>query len=149
MSLIIREPTLLNPITPLLDDRVFSDMLWPSLLSGGRMSDVMTLRLDVVENDDSYCVTTDLPGVEKNDIEVSIADGVLTIKAKAESGSKEEKDGQLIRQERYSGQYLRSFDLGNNVLGEDVNAHFENGVLTITVKKVEAHTSEPLKIEVK
>ena len=149
MSLMVRDPNLLKSVNPFFDEPIFNDVLWPSLFTRGRATDVMTPRVDVVENGDTYCVTTDLPGVDKDDIELTIDGGVLTIKATSESESKEEKDGQIIRQERYSGQYLRRFDLGSNVSDKDIDAHFENGVLKITAKKIQAKTSEPKKIKVK
>ena len=149
MSLIKREPRKLRSLEPFFNDSFF-DTFWPGtrLLSNAE-HDMAAPRVDIVEKDANYLVTADLPGVDKNDIELSLDQGVLTIEASVNKEDKEEKDGQLIRSERYSGRYLRRLDLGSNASADGIEASFDNGALKITIPKVEIKEPEKIKIEVK
>jgi len=97
------------------------------------------MQTDVREHDDSYQVDIDLPGFKKDEINIDLENGNLTVSA-AKGLDKDEKDdnGRLIRQERYAGAMQRSFYVGEHVTVEDIKAKFENGVLTLTVPKKEA-----------
>ncbi len=97
-----------------------------------------TMHTDVKESDTGYDLAVELPGYDKDNIEVNLNDGYLTITASSES-NKEEKDdkGVLIRQERYVGTRSRSFYVGNDVTDEDIKAKYENGVLHLEVPKKE------------
>lgn len=95
---------------------------------------------DVKESDDHYELEIDLPGFKKEDINVELNDGYLTISAqKAHENNDEDKQGNLIRQERYSGMMSRSFYVGEDITAEEVHGKYEGGVLTLNVpkKKVE------------
>ena len=97
------------------------------------------MKTDVKEHDDKYEVAIDLPGVKKDEINLDLQNGYLTVAA-SKGVDKEEKDtkGKLIRQERYSGSMQRSFFVGNNVTEEDIKAKFEDGVLKLDIPKKEA-----------
>lgn len=97
------------------------------------------MKTDIKEHDDSYELTIDLPGVQKENIKAELNDGYLTVSAESNS-SKDEKDekGKYICRERYSGSYSRSFYVGDAVTEEDIAAKFENGTLKLTVPKKEA-----------
>lgn len=97
------------------------------------------MKTDIKEHDDSYELTIDLPGVQKENIKAELNDGYLTVSAESNS-SKDEKDekGKYICRERYSGSYSRSFYVGDAVTEEDIEAKFENGTLKLTVPKKEA-----------
>ena len=97
------------------------------------------MKTDVHEQDDHYEVDIDLPGFKKDEINLDLENGYLTVHA-AKALDKEEKDdrGKLIRQERYSGSMERSFYVGENVTEEDIKAKFEDGVLKLNVPKKEA-----------
>ncbi len=97
------------------------------------------MRTDVHEHDEGYELDIDLPGFKKEEIQLSLEDGYLTVSA--EKGlDQDEKDwkGKLIRQERYSGSMQRSFYVGDSVREEDVKAKFEHGVLKLSIPKREA-----------
>ena len=79
-----------------------------------------------------YEITADLPGVDKDDLSVTLDNGVLTIEASTEEEKTEEEDGKVIRKERRSGKFMRSFNLGADVKESDINAKFKNGVLKLT-----------------
>ncbi|MBQ2467201.1 MAG: Hsp20/alpha crystallin family protein, partial [Lachnospiraceae bacterium] len=93
---------------------------------------------------DSYEVIVDLPGFKKEDIEVELENGYLTINAtKGLDKEENDKKGKLIRQERYSGSMTRSFYVGDRVQKEDVSASYKHGVLTLSVPKQETYKEVP------
>ena len=94
------------------------------------------MKTDLKEHDDGYELKVDLPGFKKDQIELQLQNGYLTIRAS--KGLEEEgkdKQGRIVHQERYSGSMTRSYYLGENVTEEDVKARFENGVLTLDFPK--------------
>ena len=104
------------------------------------------MKTDVREAGDSYELDIDLPGFKKDEVNVKLNDGYLTISA-AKGLDKDDKDkkGNYIRRERYAGAMQRSFYVGD-VKGEDIRAKFENGILSLTVpkadvKKLESHNT--------
>ena len=94
------------------------------------------MSTDLKERDDSYELSVDLPGFKKEQIELQLRNGYLTITA-AKGLEEEEKTrkGRIVHQERYEGSMTRSFYIGENVKEEDVKAKFENGVLTLDFPK--------------
>ena len=94
------------------------------------------MKTDVKQTDNGYEVDVDLPGCKKEDVQMDLSDGYLTIQA-AKGLDKEEQDkkGKYIRQERYAGACSRSFYVGEDVEPEEVSAKFEDGILTISVPK--------------
>ena len=95
------------------------------------------MKTDVRETEDTYEVDMDLPGFKKDEINVDLKNGYLTVSA-AKGLDKDEKDknGKYIRQERYTGAMSRSFYVGD-VAPEDVKAKFEDGILQISLPKAE------------
>ncbi len=91
------------------------------------------MSTDVIETENGLKLTTELPGVKKEDINVELDEGYLTITASMNKNSEETKDdGKYIKKERHSGSYKRSFYIGDNVTKEDIKAKFENGILTVS-----------------
>ena len=102
------------------------------------------MKTDVRETDSGYEVDIDLPGFKKEEVNVSLNSGYLTISA-AKGLDKEQKDkktGKYIRHERYSGSMSRSFFIGDEVQQSDIHAKFESGILTLTIPKKEAKAIE-------
>ena len=97
------------------------------------------MKTDVKEHDDKFEVAIDLPGFKKDEIQLELQNGYLSIAA-SKGVDKEEKDkkGKLIRQERYSGAMQRSFYVGKGITEEDIKAKFEDGVLKLDIPKKEA-----------
>ncbi len=148
MSLIKREPSLLRGVDPFLFDR-FLEPLWPDSRMQSRIDDgPIAPKIDIIEKDDVYLVDADLPGMTKDNIDISMEGSVLTIKAEIEREDKEES-AQMIRHERFNQRYLRRLDLGPNASVDTISAEFNNGVLTVTIPKVEEETKQPIKIEIK
>ena len=96
------------------------------------------MKTDIRETDNTYELDVDLPGFQKDEVQVELEDGYLTISAR-KGLDKDEKDdqGRYIRQERYAGAMSRSFYVGENVKQEDITARFENGILSLSVPKEE------------
>ncbi len=103
-------------------------------------------RADVIENGDAYIIKTELPGVDKNDVKITVRDNVLTLKGEKKQ-EKEEKGHNFHRVERSYGTFERSFSLPTGVKNDKIDAAYKDGVLTITLPKVEE--AKPKEIEVK
>ncbi|GLS24898.1 Hsp20/alpha crystallin family protein [Marinibactrum halimedae] len=130
-------------------DNLFDHFLHPRRESfGGAAADVFSPRVDIKETQNQYLLHAELPGVKKEDLDVTLDAGVLTISAKVSSESKEEKDEVIIRRERHFGQFWRSFNLGGNVSESDIVAKFSDGVLTLEVPKIKNTEPERKRIEI-
>ena len=94
------------------------------------------MKTDVRETENTYELDIDLPGFKKEDVQVQLENGTLTIAA-AKSLDKNEQDekGRYLRQERYTGHCSRSFYVGDQVKAEDLSAKFEDGILRISMPK--------------
>jgi HSP20 family protein len=93
------------------------------------------IKLDVSEDDKAYTVKAEIPGVKKEDINVSIDGNRVSLSAEVRS-EKEEKEGKkVIRRERYYGAVSRSFTLGHDVDMNKAEAKYEDGVLMLTLPK--------------
>ena len=98
------------------------------------------MKTDVRELDNGYEIIVDLPGFKKDEIEVQLEDGYLTISA-AKGLDKDEKEkdtGKYIRRERYAGACCRSFYVGEDIGEKDIKAEFKHGILKLFVPKKEA-----------
>ena len=101
------------------------------------------MKTDIRETDNSYELDIDLPGFKKDEVQVELEDGYLTIRAQ-KGLDKDEKDdqGRYIRQERYAGAMSRSFYVGNDVKQEEIHAKYEDGILKLAVPKKAAKAIE-------
>ena len=94
------------------------------------------LRTDIKDDGTNYQLDMELPGYKKEDIKAELKNGYLTINATHEENNDEkDKDGKILRQERYSGSCSRSFYVGEDLKQEDIKAAFENGVLKLQFPK--------------
>ena len=97
------------------------------------------MKTDVREKEDGYEIDMDLPGFKKDQVELNLENGYLTVTAnKGFDKDEKDKQGRMIRQERYAGSMQRSFYVGDNMTEEDVKAHFEDGVLHLNLPKKDA-----------
>lgn len=115
----------------------FMDFSFPNIskeLYGKRANQVM--KTDVREVGENYEVDIDLPGFKKDEIEISLEKGMLTISAsKGLDKDEEDKNRKYIRRERYAGSMSRSFYVGDAITFKDIKAKYESGILSITVPK--------------
>ena len=94
------------------------------------------MKTDVHEHDDHYEVDIDLPGFSKDEINLELKEGYLTVSAaKGVDKDNTDRKGKIIRQERYAGAMQRSFYVGEHLTEEDIKACFKNGVLSLDVAK--------------
>lgn len=126
-----------NPFKPFAASSPFSELedtlrgLRPLLREGEAPLD---LRTDVTEDDKSYCVRIDIPGVTKEAIEVSIDGNRVAVSAEIKRESRKE-EGKAVLTERYAGSVYRAFTLGHEIDDEKAQARYENGVLSLTLPK--------------
>ena len=94
------------------------------------------MKTDVRETDNTYELDVDLPGFKKDEVQLDLKDGYLTISAaKGLDKDQEDKKGKYIRQERYAGACSRSFFVGEEIEPRDVSAKFEDGILRVSLPK--------------
>lgn len=123
-----------NPFATI--DRVFDEVFKSTMPSLPTMFDASAFRVDISEDDKAIYIEADLPGVEKEDLKVTIEDNLLTIRAERRAETTENKKN-FYRTERVFGSLTRSFTMGENINAEAIEAHFADGVLKLTLPKVE------------
>lgn len=98
------------------------------------------MKTDIKESDTGYELIVDLPGFKKDEIQVSLENGYLTIQASKglDEEEKEKESGRYIRRERYAGACQRSFYVGDVLTQEDIKGEFKHGILTLSIPKKEA-----------
>ena len=138
-----------DPFAPLFGD--WMDDLWnrTGLATMPRYSDMPAVEralMDVIDKGDHFEVKVDMPGVKKEDIEVSIEGSRVAIRAETRS-TKEEKEGErVLHTERFVAMYARTFELPADVTEAGAEAHYEDGVLTLMLPKRAPATTRKLTI---
>lgn len=112
-------------------NRLFDD-LWNGFGFGGEMNRAGWPSIDLVESDEGYTLTAELPGVEEKDVEVLLSDKVLTLRGEKKSAHEDER---RRFGERYYGRFERQMELPVEIEQDKVAASFRNGVLTVTLPK--------------
>ena len=123
-----------NPFSEMeeMERRLFNN----DFFSGRGLAEFKT---DITDEGDYYELKADLPGFKKDDVQIELQNGYLTISAaKGVDKDEQDKKGRYIRQERYAGAMSRSFYVGEGVTEEDIKAEFKHGILTLVVPKKEA-----------
>ncbi len=124
-------------------DRLFEDFELPSLFEE---KEAWVPAFDVIEKEKEYVVTAEVPGIDPKDIDITISNGILTIKGEKKR-EQESKDENYYYMERQYGTFQRSFRLPDEVKTDEVDAKYKNGVLTLVLPK--AHVGNVKKIEIK
>ena len=135
----IPKNSLINDFDNMLDT-MFNDGWNRSLIKNNNLS------VDIIEKENEFGLTADLPGFDKKEINLSIQDKVLSLIANHKSSS-DSKESYRLR-ERNSKSFNRSFTLPENVIEEKINAKFKNGSLKIILPKVEKTEPEIKKIKI-
>jgi HSP20 family protein len=125
-------------------NRLF-DFSWPSRDSG--LFSGWSPALDVFDDKDSFVVKVELPGMKKEDINLSLHDGVLTISGERKV-ERENKEGETFRSERYFGKFQRSVTLPAAVDANKVSASYKDGVLSIDLGKAEEAKPKQIAVSV-
>ncbi len=138
-----------SPFSPIASLQSEVDRLFNRYNEQGeaRSSSIWSPNVDLVEKEDAYLVHMDLPGLTREDVDITYEAGKLQISGERSFESDEQSKPQFHRVERWYGRFFRSFDLGREVEPENIKANFADGVLTIELPKTE--DSRPMKIEIK
>jgi HSP20 family protein len=104
------------------------------------------LAVDVYETADSVVITTSVPGIAAEDLDITITGDLLTIKGETKAEEKVEKES-YIRQERRYGSFSRSIRLPGTLVADKAEAAFDKGVLTLTIPKSEESKPKTIKVE--
>lgn len=108
--------------------------------------DAKLMKTDIKEKGDKYIIDIDLPGYDKENIDLEIEDGYLKVLAKVDKNIDEsDEEEKYIHQERFYGECSRSFYIGKNIKEEDIKASFKKGILTLTIPKEEQKKLEEKK----
>lgn len=125
-------------------DRLFESS-FDDLARGSRLLGTWNPAVDLYEDKDNVIVKAEVPGLKKEDIEVSLHNGVLSISGERKSEEKVE-DAETCRSERFVGRFHRTVTLPSEVKGDQVKAQYNDGILTITLPKAEE--AKPKQIQV-
>lgn len=142
-----------NPIVTFQDEmnKLFNDFFgvlsWPQWSNKWSPMPVNT-ALDASENDKEYRIAVEIPGMDAKDVQITVADGYVTIRGEKKEESKEEKQG-YTRQERSYGEFQRVIALGDNANMDKAEASVSKGVLTVTIPKKAGVHSKERKLEIK
>ena len=137
------------PFDSPVDQLLRGFLLRPASQSAAADADntAVKFRADVIENDKAYTVHAELPGVKKEDIQISIDGDQVSISAQVKREN-EVKDGErLLRSERYTGKFYRAFALGTAIDEDAVNARYVDGVLELTLPKKAAAAAKRITIQ--
>lgn len=127
-----------RPVTTLRDelDQIFNTAFGQVFGPADQTQSPWVPAVDLYQNKDSFTVKCELPGLKKEDINISLHDGSLTISGERKREEKKQ-EGEVYRTERYEGSFSRSLVLPSKVDAEKINATYKDGVLTVTLPKAE------------
>ena len=128
--------------------RDFSPAFYVRPLHGDPLPTPAQIKVDVKENGDSYTVLAEIPGVPKDDIDISLDGNVVSLRAEVKQQDSTSQDDKVLRTERFFGSVSRSFQLPVEIDQAQARAKYDNGVLTLTLpKKTLPSGSQRLTIE--
>ncbi len=132
-----------------LFDDLFKDMMSPGFFIKPLHGDPLpqSIKLDVKESADAYTVQAELPGVAKDDIQITVEGNVVTLRAEVKQQDSQSDNGKLLRSERYYGAVSRSFQLPVDIDNTTARARYDNGILNLTLPKKGASVSQRLAVE--
>ena len=133
----------------LFDDffKDFAPAFYVRPLHGDALPEPSQIKIDVKEDDAAYTVHAEVPGVPKEDINVSIDGNVVSLRAEVRQHDQKKDGEKLLRSERYYGSVARSFQLPVEVDAAQARARYDNGVLVLTLPKKQGNKTQRLAIE--
>ncbi len=105
-------------------------------------------KIDVVEDNDNLYVAVELPGIQKDNVKISIQENVITLEGEKLNPYKDLENNNYLRNERSFGKFKRSFSLPEDVDADNVNAKFTEGLLQITIGKAKPEAPKERTIEI-
>jgi HSP20 family protein len=132
-------------------DNFFDDFLsrrWPRLLDWNppTLLEAGFPKIDILDHDNDIEIQAALPGVKKEDLDVSVTNQAITIRTSTKEEKKEEEKGKYFRREISRGEFQRTVSLPQNVEGEQAKASFKDGILTVTIPKSEKSKHKTIEI---
>ena len=141
--------TRFDPFNELVDDLFKGFLVRPvsSALEGRGGEQLPRMKVDVAEKNGAYAVTAELPGVKKEDIQITIDGAEVTLSAEVKREKEVTQDERVLHAERIFGKVSRSFSLPQEVDEAKAEARFRDGVLELTLPKKAAETRKPILIQ--
>ena len=136
-----------DPFNDLVDDIFKGFLVRPVAYEGGAREALHRVKVDVAEKNGAYKVTAELPGVKKEDIQVSVDGPQVTLSAEVKQEKEATQDERVLHAERVFGKVTRSFTLPQEVDETKAEAKFRDGVLELTLPKKAAATRKPIQIQ--
>lgn len=132
-------------------DNFFDDFLsrkWPRMLDWNRANAPESgfPRVDILDRENDIEVQAALPGVKREDLDVSVTHHAITIRTSAKEDKKEEEKGKYFRREIMRGEFQRTLSLPDNVDGEKASASFKDGILKVTMPKAEKSKRKAIEV---
>ncbi|MGR9015039.1 MAG: Hsp20/alpha crystallin family protein [Gammaproteobacteria bacterium] len=132
-------------------DNFFDDFLsrrWPRLLDWNMptLPEISFPKVDILDHDNEIEVHAALPGVKKEDLDVSINNQTITIRSSTKEEKKEEEKGKYFRREISCGKFQRTLSLPENVDSDKAKASFKDGILKVTIPKTEISKRKSIEI---
>ncbi|MDJ0857923.1 MAG: Hsp20/alpha crystallin family protein [Dinoroseobacter sp.] len=126
---------------------------WPAIYDplrhmGERVAEWLAPASEAAEDKDAYRIAVELPGVEEKDIDLSIEDGVVTLKGEKRT-QREESGETWFFSERQYGSFSRSFRLPPDADSSKIDAHLKDGVLTVSIGKAKPAAPESSKVQIR
>ena len=148
LSPLRRMTTLRDEIDDLFD-QVFDRFIdSPSSLARGPLFSIWQPAVDLYEDKDNVVVKAELPGLKKEDIDISLHEGFLTVSGERKAEQKFES-AESYRSERFLGRFNRTISLPTKVVADKINATYKDGVLTVTLPKAEEAKPKQIPVNVK
>lgn len=151
----VRDVTAWHPITDFASEFASMQREIDRMFDGFRggtvdenASSLLMPVVDIAERENDYQIKVELPGVEKNDVRITVQNDVLTIRGEKEKGT-EQKNENYRRVERSYGSFQRSFAMPTSVQSDKIEASYDNGILTITLPKLEEAKPKEIEVRVK
>jgi HSP20 family protein len=136
-----------DPFNELVDDLFKGFLVRPIAYQGGAGETLPRMKVDVAEKNGAYKVTAELPGVKKEDIQVSIDGPQVTLAAEVKQEKESTEDERILHTERVFGKVTRSFTLPQEVDESKAEAKFRDGVLELTLPKKQAAARKQISIQ--
>jgi HSP20 family protein len=145
MSALVRYETPASSLAEMIDEFLGGNFF--SLADRNLKTSAWWPRVDITEEDDAYRIHADMPGIDKNEIKISVEDNKLTIAGEKKEEKRDAKKDRFYHYERSYGAFSRSFNLPDHVDHEHIEARYRNGVLEVTLRKNER--AKPKAIDIK
>jgi HSP20 family protein len=124
---------------------LFTDPFPPGIAGGERWQTTLNPAIDIYEKDDTLVIKAELPGMDKNDIQLDVKNDVLSLRGERKH-EEEVKEDRFYCKEISKGSFMRSFSLPEGVDAEKIQAEFKDGILTVEVPKPESHKPKQITV---